>query len=172
MSTIITPDSVNKQAPPSTGNAEQVISHVEQLSKHEAERLLGAFARLHELEDTKIITPTSDAEKRGIQAFLSNSFLRIGPQLLGSYLTLKGEYEPLVLTFSLFFRRVLTNVNMMEARAQEQEQTRLEAVRAEAAKSGPPTPSPEAAALRVKVDDATAKAKVAYVGSQDEAKSC
>lgn len=158
MSTIITPDSV-KQAPPSTGNAEQVISHVEQLSKHEAERLLGAFARLHELEDTKVITPTSDAEKRGIQAFLSNSFLRIGPGLLGSYLTLKGEYEPLVLTFSLFFRRVLGNVNAMEARAQEQEAARLEAVRAEAAKTGPPTPSPEAAALKAK-DAAQAEARI------------
>lgn len=148
---IITPDSPKQ----SSTASEQVVSHVEQLSKPEAERLLGAFARLHELEDTKIITPTSEAEKKGIQAFLSNSFHRVGPQLLGSYLTLKGEYEPLVLTFSLFFRRVLANVNMMEARAQEQEQARLEAVRREAAKNDPPTPSPEAAALKAKIDAAT-----------------
>lgn len=144
---IITPDS---KPAPSTAPEKQEVSHVEQLTKAEAERLLGAFARLHELEDTKIVTPTSEAEKKGIQIFLSKSFHRIGPQLLGSYLTLKGEYEPLVLTFSLFFRRVLGNVNAMEQRAHEQEQARLEAVRAEAAKNGPPTPSPEATALKVK----------------------
>lgn len=151
MSNIITPDSA-KQGSPSTGPKQEQSPQVEQLNKYEAERLLGAFARLHELEDSKIITPNSEAEKKGTQAFLVNSLLKVGPQLLGSYLTLKGEYEPFVLTFSLFFRRVLANVNLMEAQAEQHEKARLEAVRAEAAKNGPPTPSPEAAALKAKVE--------------------
>lgn len=151
MSNIITPDSAKKNQPSSTA-AEQV-SHVEQLNKYEAERLLGAFARLHELEDQKIVTPNSEAEKKGIQLFITNSLLKVGPQLLGCYLTLKGEYEPFVLTFSLFFRRVLANVNMMEAQAEQHEKARLAAVKAEAEKSEvPPTPSPEAAALKAKYD--------------------
>lgn len=145
MSNIITPDS----KAPSTAKEEPNATQVEQLNKYEAERLLGAFARLHELEDQKIITPNGEAEKKGIKLFVTNSFLKVGPQLLGSYLTLKGEYEPLVLTFSLFFRRVLTNVNMMEFQTQQREAERLAAVKAEAEKNGPPVPSPEAQALKV-----------------------
>lgn len=143
MSQIITP---NSDKAPST--APEKVSQVEQLNKFEAERLLGAFARLHELEDKSIITPNGEAEKKGIQLFVTNSLLKVGPQLLGSYLTLRGEYEPLVQTFSLFFRRVLANVSMMEAQAEQHEKARLAAVRAEAEKNGPLTPSPEAAALK------------------------
>jgi hypothetical protein len=151
MSNIITPDSVKA----SSAAQEKETQQVEHLNKYEAERLLGAFARLHELEDQKVITPNFAAEYKGIQLFITNSLLKVGPQLLGSYLTLKGEYEPFVLTFSLFFRRVLANVNMMEAQSEQHEKARLAAVRAEAEKNGPPAPSPEAAALKAKVDAAT-----------------
>lgn len=131
-------------APAEATNEEQ--EQFEPLSPQVARRIAHAVARLHELEDQKIATPTSDAEIKGLREFVNNSFQRYAPELLGAYFTVKGEYEVLVNVLAVVFRRVDGFRDQM--RFQEAAQRAAQAV--------PQQITPEAAAL--KASQETAKA--------------
>jgi hypothetical protein len=79
----------------------------------------GALARLEELNETKsdsaIITREKENENRkakaeaeGIIEYLSGMFLKHGAELLGCWLIIKNEYEPLCLSMQNTFARVAT----------------------------------------------------------------
>lgn len=140
MSNIITPEN--------QGNTQPELDETQpaaELTQREVERIAGALAQLHELEDQKIVTPTSEAQKKGLREYLSNSFIKFGPQFLGAWFTAHGEYGPLVDALSLIFRRVTANVDRM--RMQEAAH-RAAQVKAQAEAGTLPKPSPEAAKLK------------------------
>ena len=60
----------------------------------------GALQRIEELS-TKAIIETSDAaERRGLEQFLTRALLEHAPELLGSWVTVRQEYAPLVRGFA------------------------------------------------------------------------
>lgn len=85
-----------------------------------ATRIAGALDHLNQLDTQVVLTPTNEATKRALTAFLNNSFRKHGPELLGAFFSLKGEYEPLIGTLAILFRRVSGTINHM--RAQESAQ--------------------------------------------------
>lgn len=150
MSNIITPDTQEKQQEGDSVEAAAELTH------NEVQRIAGALADLHELEDQKIITPTTEARKRGLREYLSNSFIKFGPQFLGAWFSLKGEYEPLIGVLAMVFKRVDGNVKYMQfqeaAARQRQLKAEADATAAAHAAAVAPTPSPEAQAVREQVE--------------------
>lgn len=140
MSQIITPES--NQATKPQGDGTEAAA---ELTHNEVNRIAGALADLHALEDQKIVTATSEAQKRGLREYLANSFIKHGPHFLGAYYTLKGEYEPLIGTLAILFKRVDGNINYMRVQEAMHRKAQVEAA---AAAGTLPTPSPEAAALK------------------------
>lgn len=109
MSLIITPD----QPTPENAAPETADEIGESLNIDVVTRIGGALDHLRQLESQAIATPTSEATKRALREFLFKSFTRHGSELLGAYFTLKGEYEPLIGTLSILFRRVNATINTM-----------------------------------------------------------
>lgn len=76
------------------------------LTLAQATQLGGALARLNELRDQKIQTPTAEAEMNGLMEFVANTFLRHADEFIGCWFTIRQEYEPMIRGFSQIFSRV------------------------------------------------------------------
>lgn len=119
MSLIIQP---GQSTPEPVKEASDEIGEV--LDINVATRIAGALDHLNQLEAQTVLTPTSEATKRALNAFLTNAFRKHGSELLGAFFSLKGEYEPLIGTLAILFRRVNGTINHMRA----QESAHREAV--------------------------------------------
>lgn len=67
--------------------------------------LAGAVNRMQELQDYSILTKEKEAEKRALEGYLIQSFVRFAPELLGSWLTVNREYRPIMQAFALVLER-------------------------------------------------------------------
>ena len=117
----------------------------EELNIHVVTRIAGALDQLQQLEAQSVVTPTSEAQKRALRAFLTKSFLAHGSELLGAYFSLKGEYEPLIGTLAILFRRVTGTIDTMrrqENAARLRAQAEAKAAEAPAQAEQSPTPAP------------------------------
>lgn len=100
-----------------------------------ATRIAGALDHLNQLDLEKVVTPTSEATKRALNAFLSNAFRKHGGELLGAFFSLKGEYEPLIGTLAILFRRVNGTINHMRQQESANREAALKAQKASAPSS-------------------------------------
>lgn len=89
-----------------------------------ATRIAGALDQLNQLDAQKVLTPTTGATKRALEGFINQAFRKHGGELLGAFFSLKGEYEPLIGSLAILFRRVNATINHMRA----QESAHREAV--------------------------------------------
>lgn len=58
--------------------------------------LLNAFQRYHFLCGQTIVTEIAEAEKRGLKNYLDKTFMEYGANLIGCWIVMKNEYEPLI----------------------------------------------------------------------------
>jgi len=66
------------------------------LTPQKFEEIAGGVQRLRELSETKILSPSQDAEKSGLERFLSSAFLEYAAEFLGAQSVIFNEYVPLV----------------------------------------------------------------------------
>jgi len=71
-----------------------------------AEELGGALDKLEELAQTKIKTKESEAEERGLKAFVAETATHNLQELLGCWFTIRREYEPLLNVLAVMTKRV------------------------------------------------------------------
>lgn len=76
------------------------------LQHEEGQNLIAAIRRLHELENSKIITTNQEAEKAGIINLVKTKTAEHADELLACWSAVRFEYEPLVGSISLFMDRV------------------------------------------------------------------
>jgi hypothetical protein len=82
----------------------------EVMSPQKANEIMNAFARYKFLTDNKsaLVTPDNsrnEAEITGLKGFLSNAFIEYGGELMGCWLAVRQEYEPLVQVVSSILHR-------------------------------------------------------------------
>lgn len=65
-----------------------------------------SYARLIELRDQKIMTPTTESEVRGLIEFLSSTLLEHTSEFLACWLVARTEYEPLLSNLARIMLRV------------------------------------------------------------------
>jgi hypothetical protein len=70
------------------------------LTFKQAEELGGALARLQELGETKIITKEIETERAALERFISTTFREHALELLGTWMTVRRMYEPLLLSIA------------------------------------------------------------------------
>lgn len=145
MSQIITPSGAPAGQPQQPTDEENIG---EQLDINVATRIAGALDQLNQLESQTVVTATGEATKRALRIFLSKSFQRHGPELLGAFFSLKGEYEPLIGAVAILMRRVNATVNHMRAQEQAQRVAMQKAIEAQNKEAAPaqeaaaPAPAP------------------------------
>lgn len=83
---------------------------VEQMPPQRAQELMNAFARYNHLtaEKSSLVTPDSkrdEAEITGLRNFLHNTLLEYCGELMGCWLAVRQEYEPLCQVFAAITQR-------------------------------------------------------------------
>lgn len=78
----------------------------QQLAFDKGQKLIQAVQRLRELSSETIVTKNTDAEKAGLQAFLSAECTNHADELLACWLAVRREYEPLVGVIATVLDRV------------------------------------------------------------------
>jgi hypothetical protein len=78
---------------------------MQKLTDEKFNEIGGALERLTELTNTKILSPSLDAEKSGLEKFITSAMLEYGPELLGCYHVMRTEYIPLIEGFGGLLRR-------------------------------------------------------------------
>lgn len=68
----------------------------EPLTPEKAQQISAALARFKELGSTHIINPRNEAELTGLKNFFSTVMLEHGSELVGCWIAVRTEYEPLV----------------------------------------------------------------------------
>jgi len=70
-----------------------------------AQKIGGAIYRVSELRAKKIMESTDAAEVRGLEQFISTALTEHAQELLGCWIAVETEYEPLVGAFAALLRR-------------------------------------------------------------------
>jgi hypothetical protein len=81
-----------------------------------AQSLSAAVIRYRELTKSAIINPRDEAEIVGLQKFLLESMINYGGNLIGCWVAVKQEYEPLLRSLALIGNRLKV---MTENRTEE-----------------------------------------------------
>lgn len=81
------------------------------LTPAEAQRIIGAYARLKELTSSAVSNPKDDAEKAGLQNFLTGAFFTHAEEFFGCWVTLNQEYIPLITGFTALMNRALARID-------------------------------------------------------------
>ena len=76
------------------------------LTAEEFEKIGGALQRINEIRDAAIKKPTDDAELAELIAFAGKGLIDHAPELLGCWITVRQEYQPLLHVAAGFLRRV------------------------------------------------------------------
>lgn len=76
------------------------------LTLQEVNQLGGALHRLYELKQQSVLTPTLEAEVRGLIEFLSAGLIEHGSELIGCFIAVKTEYEPALNLLATISNRV------------------------------------------------------------------
>jgi hypothetical protein len=90
------------------------------LSGEKAQQIAAALARFREIGNNKIINPRDEAEITGLKNFFSQVIIEHGNELLGNWIVVRQEYEPLVQTVERIADRIVairTNRNNERAAA-------------------------------------------------------
>lgn len=72
----------------------------------EANKLGGAYARLREISQNKILTANDEAEKAGLQTYIRQELDKWGLELLASWFTVHTEYRPILTAIDIVVSRV------------------------------------------------------------------
>jgi hypothetical protein len=90
----------NETKQKSTANANTL------LTRKDAIELGGALARWHELRNTAIKTPTSDAELKGLTEHIAQTLIQHADEFVGCWFTIRDEYEPVLNLLARVTQRV------------------------------------------------------------------
>lgn len=80
--------------------------------------IIDAIKRLNQLQTAKIVTKNDDAERAGLEKFISSSVLQHASVLLGCWYAVKTEYEPLIGAFAHLQARAAAVMGMRVAQQQ------------------------------------------------------
>ncbi len=83
------------------------------------QEIIGAYARLKELNASKIINPRDDAEKKGLHDFLVNALLAHAEEFFGCWVTMNQEYKPLIAGVGALLARATRSIAAQEEKPQE-----------------------------------------------------
>lgn len=75
------------------------------------QRIIGAYARLKELNEKTIKSPNDDAEAKGLLQFVTGSLLTHAEELFGCWVVCRNEYTPLVTGFTGLLNRALAAID-------------------------------------------------------------
>lgn len=84
---------------------------------NEAYRLFGIWVRANAIS---VVTPESEAEKVNAATQLGQFFLQHGGELLGAWITIHNEYEPILRAFAPVVGRSVEHLNAMAAAQAQQ----------------------------------------------------
>lgn len=70
------------------------------ISPEKMRQLIGGYARLKELGQSKIINPRDEGEKKGLHDFVTNAMLEHAEEFFGCWVAVRQGYEPLITGFA------------------------------------------------------------------------
>jgi hypothetical protein len=76
------------------------------MTQNDFVELAGAVHRLNELQSLSILSKDTEAELRGLQAYLTTTVTKFAPELLGAWAAVHNEYEPIIRAFAVLTSRV------------------------------------------------------------------
>jgi len=79
---------------------------------NEAYRLFGIWVRANAIS---VVTAESEAEKHNTALALSQFFLQHGGELIGAWITIHNEYEPILRAFTPIVGRSVDHINAVAA---------------------------------------------------------
>lgn len=85
----------------------------------EMQRIIGAYARLKELNEKTIKSPNDDAEAEGLLQFVTGALLTHAEELFGCWVVCRNEYTPLVTGFTGLLNRALAAIDARNKPAAE-----------------------------------------------------
>lgn len=86
--------------------AERLNAPPKTLTMSGVNSLGGALHRLHELKAQSVLTPTLEAEVRGLIEFLSAGLIEHASELIACWVAVKTEYEPALNLLATMSHRV------------------------------------------------------------------
>lgn len=78
------------------------------ITPEKMQQVIIGLARLRELGSTIIIDPKNEAEVLGLKKFLGEFFLEHGNELVGCWIAVRQEYEPMIQTIERIANRIFT----------------------------------------------------------------
>lgn len=85
-----------------------------------ANEIMGAIFRLGQLGENKIIDTATAAEKRGLHEVIVTRMSAHASELMGAWVAVKSEYEPLVIALAKFMVRVQDQAAGMQLQARHE----------------------------------------------------
>jgi hypothetical protein len=115
---------VNGQPTTPTGEPNPAVAPRTSLTPAEAQQIIGAYAKLKQLNANAISNPRDDAEKAGLINFLHGALLAHAEEFFGCWVAINQEYTPLITGFTALLQRALTRIDYQNAanRAQATEE--------------------------------------------------
>jgi hypothetical protein len=90
------------------------------MTRDEGFSLVQAFQRYSDLQARKIKTAAEEAEERGLQQHLQHQLFIHGSELLGSWITMIREYQPLIGALSGLMSRIAASQQFLAEAADAQ----------------------------------------------------
>jgi hypothetical protein len=84
------------------------------LTEQQVVQVIGAIRRLTEIRNTAIQTANTEAEFKGLSNFVAREVLNHADELIGCWMAVHNEYEPLVRAAGVFFTRVNSALNFSQ----------------------------------------------------------
>jgi hypothetical protein len=94
---------------------QQQIGH---LTEQQVVQVIGAIRRLTEIRNTAIQTANTEAEFKGLSNFVAREVLNHADELIGCWMAVHNEYEPLIRSVGVLFSRVNSALNFSNPPAQ------------------------------------------------------
>lgn len=105
MSKIITPAPTQEETPAPS----PIVTSLNRLTLERAQEMHQLLSDYRKFKDQTLHTRESDAAREGTTAALMAMLLEYAPELLGAWVTIKEEYEPLCNGINKIFQRIDTN---------------------------------------------------------------
>jgi hypothetical protein len=76
------------------------------MTRKQADEIMKVLRELDALNGKKIVEKDDDAKRATLTTFITQAMFANAPELMGTWVAMKAEYEPLILGFSGMMARV------------------------------------------------------------------
>lgn len=110
---------INTNGQPVTAEENNQSNQRVALNGDKMNQIIGAYARLKQIGQAKILTPKDEAEKQGLVNFLTGAFFAHAEEFFGCWVTLQNEYTPLITGVTGLLHRALSRIDSINRQQQQ-----------------------------------------------------